>query len=270
MFIQILMLVLLANYAHEFYLCHGLYLCRRFSKISYKTSLFGKKTKQEESVNHSKYLPKTLNQIEYKNILENPDMDLIFCIGPAGTGKTLFACQYAVKSLKESTFKKIIITRPTVSIEEDLGFLPGTIKEKMQPYTTPIFDIFQEYFSKREIESMIDNNIIEIAPLGYLQGRTFKDSIIIADEMQNSTPNQMFMLLTRIGDNSKIIITGDPLQTINKNNGLIDIIVKLNKHYDNNITDMEEDKIRIIKLDEIDIQRHHIVKKINHLYMNNK
>jgi phosphate starvation-inducible PhoH-like protein len=139
----------------------------------------------------------------------------------------------------------------------------------MQPYTTPIFDIFQEYFSKREIDSMIENNIIEIAPLGYLQGRTFKDSIIIADEMQNSTPNQMFMLLTRIGNNSKMIITGDPLQSINKNNGLVDIIVKLKNNYDN-MDEMNNDKITIIKLDETDIQRHHIVAKINNLYMNNR
>ncbi len=140
----------------------------------------------------------------------------------------------------------------------------------MQPYTTPIFDIFQEYFSKREIDSMIENNIIEIAPLGYLQGRTFKESIIIADEMQNSSPNQMFMLLTRIGDNSKMIITGDPLQTINKNNGLIDIIIKLNKEYSNANDSMENNRIQIIKLDEFDIQRHHIVVKINNLYMNIK
>lgn len=238
------------------------------SKIN--SILYSKKLKKESSLNNHEYLPKSINQFEYKDLLDKKDIDLLFCIGPAGTGKTLFACQYSIRALQDSKYKKIIITRPTVTIEEDLGFLPGTIKEKMQPYTTPIFDIFQEYFSKREIDSMIDNNIIEIAPLGYLQGRTFKDSIIIADEMQNSSPNQMFMLLTRIGDGSKMIITGDPLQTINQNNGLIDIIVKLNKEYENDSEKMEEDNIRIIELDEIDIQRHHIVAKINSLYMHNK
>ena len=240
------------------------------SNLNYiNTANYSKKTKYDSVHNHQ-YVPKSVNQIEYKSILEKDSIDLIFCTGPAGTGKTLFACQYAIKALQEGKYKKIIVTRPTVSIEEDLGFLPGTIKEKMQPYTTPIFDIFQEYFSKREIDSMIDNNIIEIAPLGYLQGRTFKESIIIADEMQNSSPNQMFMLLTRIGDNSRMIITGDPLQTINKNNGLTDIMIKLNKEYNNDDELMENNSIRIIKLDEIDIQRHHIVAKINNLYINDK
>lgn len=245
----------------------GLRRIQSLSKIN--SILYSKKSKKDSSLINYEYTPKTENQIEYKTVLEKDNIDLIFCTGPAGTGKTLFACQYAIKALQDGKYKKVIVTRPTVTIEEDLGFLPGTIKEKMQPYTTPIFDIFQEYFTKREIDSMIDNNIIEIAPLGYLQGRTFKDSIIIADEMQNSSPNQMFMLLTRIGDGSKMIITGDPLQTINKNNGLIDIIIKLNKEYDDDES-MENDSIRIIKLDEIDIQRHHIVLKINALYMNNK
>ena len=114
---------------------------------------------------------------------------------------------------------------------------------------------------------MITNNIIEIAPLGFMQGRTFKNSIIIADEMQNSTPNQMFMLLTRIGDNSKMIITGDPMQTINENNGLSDIVIKLNNNYNSEI-EMIKDNIKIIKMDSSDIQRHHIVSKISKLYGN--
>jgi len=236
---------------------YGLRNTHKFSSKYLNTVIYSKKIKHD-SIHVHEYLPKSVNQIKYKSVLENDNIDLIFCTGPAGTGKTLFACQHAIKELQYGKYKKIIITRPTVTIEEDLGFLPGTIKEKMQPYTTPIFD------------SMIENNIIEIAPLGYLQGRTFKESIIIADEMQNSSPNQMFMLLTRIGDNSKMIITGDPLQTINKNNGLIDIIIKLNKEYSNANDSMENNRIQIIKLDEFDIQRHHIVVKINNLYMNNK
>jgi phosphate starvation-inducible PhoH-like protein len=119
-----------------------------------------------------------------------------------------------------------------VAIEEDMGYLPGNIKDKMHPWTIPVFDIFEEYYSKKELNSLVAENKIEIAPLGFMQGRTFKNSIIIADEMQNSTPNQMFMLLTRLGLNSKMIVTGDLMQTNDKNNGLSNIIQKLDNHYD--------------------------------------
>jgi len=114
------------------------------NKVNSITRLKSKKTKNDSSFNDNKYSPKSINQFEYKSVLEKKNIDLLFCIGPAGTGKTLFACQHSIKALQDGKYKRIIITRPTVSIEEDLGFLPGTIKEKMQPYTVPIFDIFQE------------------------------------------------------------------------------------------------------------------------------
>jgi phosphate starvation-inducible PhoH-like protein len=148
-----------------------------------------------------------------------------------------------------------------------MGFLPGDIKAKMHPYIIPIFDIFEEYYSKKDINKLIGENIIEIAPLGFMQGRTFKNSIIIADEMQNSTPNQMFMLLTRIGHNSKMIITGDPMQTTNRNNGMNDIINKLyNSYHDKK--EMNDNGIDIINLESIDIQRSNIVSVIEKLYKN--
>jgi phosphate starvation-inducible PhoH-like protein len=213
------------------------------------------------------YVPKTDNQIDYVKSLYNKNIDLLYCIGPAGTGKTLFACKYAIEEIDSNHYNKIIITRPTIPIEEDMGFLPGNIKEKMYPWTIPIFDIFEEYYSKKEINKKISDNIVEIAPLGFMQGRTFKNSIIIADEMQNSTPNQMFMLLTRIGENSKMIITGDLMQTKNEKNGLNDIIQKLENSY--NKEEIIKKRIKICYMKDMDIQRHPIVYEINNLYKSN-
>jgi len=212
------------------------------------------------------YTAKTENQKEYKRNLNNPNIDLVFCLGPAGSGKTLLACQHAIKLFQKESVQKIIITRPMVAIEEDMGYLPGNIKDKMHPWTIPVFDIFEEYYSKKELNSLVAENKIEIAPLGFMQGRTFKNSIIIADEMQNSTPNQMFMLLTRLGLNSKMIVTGDLMQTNDKNNGLSNIIQKLDNHYDSNNEELQNNKIAINKLTSSDIQRHSIVNIITELY----
>lgn len=234
--------------------------------------LLARKKKIDDSNNelnydNLKYNPKTPNQKEYKKSLYDKNIDLLFCTGPAGTGKTLFACQYAIDTLKKKEINKIIITRPTVSIEENMGYLPGDIKAKMHPFTIPIFDIFTEYYTKKELDLMIHENIIEIAPLCYMQGRTFKNSIIIADEMQNSSPLQMFMLLTRLGVNSKMIVTGDPMQTKESNNGLSSIIKKLEDKYIN-IKNMNNNKINMIKLENNDIQRSYIVSIIEDLYNN--
>lgn len=223
------------------------------------------KTTKAQLFNNKEYVAKTINQKEYLKSLNNPNINLLLCNGPAGTGKTLFACQHSIQLLKEKVINKIIITRPMISIEEDMGFLPGDINKKMHPFTIPIFDIFEEFYSKKDITSLVNENIIEIAPLGFMQGRTFKNTIIIADEMQNSSPSQMFMLLTRIGLKSKMIITGDLMQTLNENNGLNDILKKLINKYDNK-EDMNNDGIDIVKFNNNDIQRSVIVSKITDIY----
>lgn len=176
---------------------------------------------------------KSLNQKKYVKNLQNENIKILFAIGPAGTGKTYLACNEAISQLKNNIVNKIILTRPVVPVEEDIGFLPGTMNKKMDPWTRPILDIFEEKYSKTDIETMMKQNIIEISPLGYMRGRTFKNAFIIADEMQNSSPNQMLMLTTRIGENSKMVITGD-LQQSDKSaaNGLQDFMNKFYRFQD--------------------------------------
>jgi phosphate starvation-inducible PhoH-like protein len=210
------------------------------------------------------YKPKTINQQKYLQAIENENTKLVIVNGPAGTGKTLFACISAIELLKNNNIDKIILTRPLVSVEEEIGFLPGNINEKMDPWTKPIIDIFSEYYKKPEIDNMIYNNVVEIIPLGFMRGRTFKNSYIIADEMQNSTPNQIKMITTRIGENSKMIITGDLNQSdLKEKNGLDDLIKKYQTY-----SNMNEigDLIKFIKLENTDIERSQIVKTIMNIY----
>jgi phosphate starvation-inducible PhoH-like protein len=154
---------------------------------------------------------------------------------------------------------KIIVTRPAVSADEDLGFLPGTLEEKMAPWTRPIFDVFREYFYAGEIEGMIKEGVIEISPLAYMRGRTFKNAYIIADEMQNATPNQMKMLLTRIGSESKMVVTGDLAQADRiKDNGLIDFVTQIQRK--------DTKHIDVCNFKQGDIERHEVVKEVLEIY----
>ena len=216
------------------------------------------------------YKPKTPNQEKYVSYLNTPSIKLLFAVGPAGTGKTMLACNHAIKELKDGNVQKIIITRPIVPVEEeDIGFLPGNINKKMDPWMTPIFDIFNEFYDRKDIESMIYNNIIEVSPLAFMRGRTFKNSFVIADEMQNSSPNQMLMLTTRLGENSKMVITGDLKQSDRGiNSGLYDFINKY-KTYNNYLTSNNKTinyGINIIELTNEDIERSKIVSKILDIY----
>lgn len=170
-------------------------------------------------------VPKSLNQETYVDLLTNPQKLIIFATGPAGTGKTMLAVMAAIQAYQRGECKRIVITRPAVGVDdEEHGFLPGDLNAKMAPWTRPIMDVFAEYYRQSEIAKMLDEQTIEVSPLAFMRGRTFKQSWIIADEMQNATPSQMKMLLTRLGENSKMVVTGDTQQTDRKenNNGLID------------------------------------------------
>lgn len=205
-------------------------------------------------------LPKNLTQEDYLELLDNDEKNIVFATGPAGTGKTMMAVLAAIRALKEGTCNKIVITRPAVSVDEQHGFLPGSLIEKMAPWTRPIFDVLEEYYSPKEIESLIEDGVIEVAPLAYMRGRTFKDSYIIADEMQNATPNQMKMLLTRIGANSRILVTGDLAQHDRgfDDNGLKDFI--------SIITNANSSRIGLVQFQKKDVERHPAVTEVLSLY----
>lgn len=235
----------------------------RKTKFSFSSS-FGSEYEYEQQFEMDEVypvvIPKNDTQHEYNTILSSPNIQMVFANGPAGTGKTMLACYAAINGLNDGAFKRIIMTRPVVSVEEDIGYLPGTLEEKMDPWTRPIMDIFSEFYSQQDINYMMREKIIEICPLAYMRGRTFKDAFIIADEMQNSTPNQMKMLLTRIGEGSKMVITGDLKQHDRKydENGLKDITQRLeNKNYK---------RIKCITFTHKDVERSQIVKDVLQIY----
>lgn len=204
-------------------------------------------------------LPRNKNQETYLQKLQDDRKNIVFAIGPAGTGKTLLAVLNGIKLLQEGVIDKIIVTRPAVSVDEDIGFLPGTLNEKMAPWTRPIFDVLGEYYQTKEIAAMLEDGIIEISPLAYMRGRTFKNAYIIADEMQNATQNQMKMLLTRLGENSTMVVTGDLAQADRlKDNGLIDFIGK--------IEGRKTQHIDVVRFDQRDIERHKAVAEVLNLY----
>jgi phosphate starvation-inducible protein PhoH and related proteins len=207
-------------------------------------------------------IPKSLNQEKYVELLEDDSKLIIFASGPAGTGKTMLAVLAALKAYKEGEINKIVITRPAVGVDDEQhGFLPGTLNQKMEPWTRPIFDIIGEYYRPQEIARMLEEQQIEIAPLAFMRGRTFKQSWIIADEMQNATPSQMKMLLTRLGEGSKIVVTGDTQQTDRKkqDNGLLDFQQLVAKYQDCRF-------VAGVEFGGRDIQRHPAVAEILKIY----
>ena len=194
-------------------------------------------------------------------MLFRSDAHIVVTAGPAGTGKTYLAMQAAIKALKERACDRIVMTRPAVGVEgEQHGFLPGNLVAKMEPWTRPLLDVMREYYRPQDIIALIEDQVVEIAPLAYMRGRTFKNSWIIADEMQNATPAQAKMLMTRIGSNSKIVITGDVEQADRRygDNGLIDLVERLQK---NSVAG-----IAVCALESRDVQRHAIIGPVLKLY----
>jgi phosphate starvation-inducible PhoH-like protein len=193
--------------------------------------------------------------------LQNTDTHIVVTAGPAGTGKTYLAMLSAIKALKEGACDRIVMTRPAVGVEgEQHGFLPGNLVAKMEPWTRPLLDVMREYYRPQDIVAMIEDQVVEIAPLAFMRGRTFKNSWIIADEMQNATPNQMKMLMTRIGVGSKIVVTGDVEQTdrSGSNNGLLDLCHRLERGGVSGIA--------VCELTARDVQRHAIIGNVLQLY----
>jgi len=232
----------------------SLSLKRCYSRVKRNIPIIGKS---------KEYLPQTPNQKTYVNYLCDKNVSVIVGLGPAGCGKTLFACNQGVKEFKDGRVQKLILTRPIVSVDEELGYLPGSILQKMDPWTRPIFDILEDFYSNSQIQTMIQNGAIEISPLAYMRGRTFKNAFIIADEMQNSSPNQMLMLATRLGEGSRMVITGDLAQSDRStDNGLSTILEKIKRYEKDN----QINNIRYIEMNQTDVQRSNSVSEILGIY----
>ncbi len=201
--------------------------------------------------------PKTVNQRRYLEAIERND--LVFGVGPAGTGKTYLAVAMAVSALLNKRVSRIILTRPAVEAGERLGFLPGTLQEKVDPYLRPLYDALFDMMEAEKVDKLLERNTIEVAPIAFMRGRTLSDSFIILDEAQNSTPEQMKMVLTRTGFNSKMVVNGDVTQIdlpLGKRSGLIDAVEVLRGI----------EGISFVQFDDRDVVRHTLVQRIVKAY----
>jgi phosphate starvation-inducible PhoH-like protein len=208
-------------------------------------------------VNGKLIKPQTVNQRKMVSLMQKNDM--LFAVGPAGTGKTYTAVALAVKALKEKEVRKIILTRPAVESGENLGFLPGDLKEKLDPYMQPLYDALRDMIPHEKLESHLEKGVIQIAPLAFMRGRTLDNAFVILDEAQNTTHNQMKMFLTRMGKHAKFIINGDP--------GQIDLPRKQVSGLKESLLALKDiDGIAQVYLDDKDVIRHRLVKSIIKAY----
>jgi phosphate starvation-inducible PhoH-like protein len=177
------------------------------------------------------FVPKTIGQLRYIEKLNQSLKPILIVHGPSGTGKTTLACQKAAEMMTLNKDLKVVLTRPTVSVEEDIGHLPGDINDKFAPWSAIMTDVFEEYMTRSRMYKLIGSGHLSIQPIGYMRGKTFKNSFVVADEMQNSTKNQMRMLMTRIGEGSRLVVTGDVEQSdlMGTSNGLYDVVVRMHQ-----------------------------------------
>ena len=203
---------------------------------------------------------KTPGQQNYLDVLNGYQYKIVVALGPAGTGKTMLATERAIERLQKKEIEKVIVTRPASSVDEEIGFLPGDLNRKMEPWMRPILDVFENHYMPNTVEDMMKRGTIEIAPLAFMRGRTFKDAFIIGDEMQNSTPSQMKMLMTRLGKGSQMVITGDTMQSDRMvGNGLVDF----KRQYE---TYFNAEYVKFVELTKMDIQRHPAVAEVLGIY----
>ena len=234
-----------------------IYIFNNISNVDKLYSIYKKKEMIDRNFSGLPIYPKTLKQIEYIQMLKEKDMT--FGVGPAGTGKTYLAVVYAVSLLKKGVIKRIVLTRPAIEAGESLGFLPGDLKEKIDPYLRPLYDALYDMLGMETVNNYIEKGIIEIAPLAYMRGRTLENSFCILDEAQNTTEMQMKMFLTHMGFNSKMVITGDISQIDlpqGKRSGLVNAIKLLKNIKQIGITTFEKE----------DVVRHPLVQKILEAY----
>lgn len=209
----------------------------------------------------SQVIAKTKGQQDFLDAMQSKD--LVFCEGPAGTGKTYLAVAIAVKKMLENKVSRIVLTRPAVEAGENLGFLPGTLKEKIDPYLRPLYDALYEMLTPEVANRKIENGEIEVAPLAYMRGRTLKHAVVILDEAQNTTPMQMKMFLTRLGEGSSMVVNGDLTQTDlprGVKSGLIDAIEVVR----------DVPGVQVVRLTNTDIVRCDLVQRITQAYENRK
>ena len=234
---------------------------KKISDIKFYNECYQYISPKEKEIIEAKFTkPRSKAQKKYVSILNDSSQKIIIVTGPAGSGKTLLATEIGVKHFLNGLCEKLIFVRPTVTTDEDIGFLPGKLEDKLAPFIRPIYDVLYNFISPQEVTQLLEEKIIEIAPLAYMRGRTFKNCWIVADEMQNSTINQMKMMLTRLGEGTKLVITGDLEQNDKHNeiNGLEDFLDRFKGRRSESISSVE--------FDTCDIERSEVIKEILNIY----